>query len=444
MNIIIVGAGEVGFHIAHKLSRENDIVIVEKKPEKIKYISEHLDVGAVLGSGSNPAVLEEAGIKSADMLIAVTDSDETNILACLVANFISPHISKASRIRNPEFIRYENLLGRSFLNIDLIINPELEAVKSILKLLEVPGASDVVDFAGELVRIIGIKVDWEQLVGIKLKDLEKKVSHKLLIVAIVRNGQLIIPTGEDKILLNDLIYVISKGEKTCHILEAFGKETKPITKVLIVGGGIVGVTLAFELEKRGIQTKIIEKNPEHCAYLVEKLEKTTVLEGNGTDLTILREENIQELDYVITVTGEEEQNVMISLLAKALGAKRTLTRINKTSYLPIISAIGLDNIVSPALSAVSALLKHMFQKKVLSVMPLGEDLQAIEVMTTTVSNIIEKPLKKLKFPKGTIVGAIVRNKNVIIPSGETVILPEDRVVIFSTTEAIPKVEKFWR
>ncbi|AMM41805.1 potassium transporter peripheral membrane protein [Candidatus Desulfofervidus auxilii] len=444
MNIIIVGAGEVGFHIAHKLSRENDIVIVEKKPEKIKYISEHLDVGAVLGSGSNPAVLEEAGIKSADMLIAVTDSDETNILACLVANFISPHISKASRIRNPEFIRYENLLGRSFLNIDLIINPELEAVKSILKLLEVPGASDVVDFAGELVRIIGIKVDWEQLVGIKLKDLEKKVSHKLLIVAIVRNGQLIIPTGEDKILLNDLIYVISKGEKTCHILEAFGKETKPITKVLIVGGGIVGVTLAFELEKRGIQTKIIEKNPEHCAYLVEKLEKTTVLEGNGTDLTLLREENIQELDYVITVTGEEEQNVMISLLAKALGAKRTLTRINKTSYLPIISAIGLDNIVSPALSAVSALLKHMFQKKVLSVMPLGEDLQAIEVMTTTVSNIIEKPLKKLKFPKGTIVGAIVRNKNVIIPSGETVILPEDRVVIFSTTEAIPKVEKFWR
>jgi len=444
MNIIIVGAGEVGFHIAHKLSRENDIVIVEKKPEKIKYISEHLDVGAVLGSGSNPAVLEEAGIKSADMLIAVTDSDETNILACLVANFISPHISKASRIRNPEFIRYENLLGRSFLNIDLIINPELEAVKSILKLLEVPGASDVVDFAGELVRIIGIKVDWEQLVGIKLKDLEKKVSHKLLIVAIVRNGQLIIPTGEDKILLNDLIYVISKGEKTCHILEAFGKETKPITKVLIVGGGIVGVTLAFELEKRGIQTKIIEKNPERCAYLVEKLEKTTVLEGNGTDLTLLREENIQELDYVITVTGEEEQNVMISLLAKALGAKRTLTRINKTSYLPIISAIGLDNIVSPALSAVSALLKHMFQKKVLSVMPLGEDLQAIEVMTTTVSNIIEKPLKKLKFPKGTIVGAIVRNKNVIIPSGETVILPEDRVVIFSTTEAIPKVEKFWR
>ncbi|RKX63336.1 MAG: Trk system potassium transporter TrkA [Thermodesulfobacteriota bacterium] len=444
MNIIIVGAGEVGFHIAHKLSRENDIVIVEKKPEKIKYISEHLDVGAVLGSGSNPAVLEEAGIKSADMLIAVTDSDETNILACLVANFISPHISKASRIRNPEFIRYENLLGRSFLNIDLIINPELEAVKSILKLLEVPGASDVVDFAGELVRIIGIKIDWEQLVGIKLKDLEKKVSHKLLIVAIVRNGQLIIPTGEDKILLNDLIYVISKGEKTCHILEAFGKETKPITKVLIVGGGIVGVTLAFELEKRGIQTKIIEKNPEHCAYLVEKLEKTTVLEGNGTDLTLLREENIQELDYVITVTGEEEQNVMISLLAKALGAKRTLTRINKTSYLPIISAIGLDNIVSPALSAVSALLKHMFQKKVLSVMPLGEDLQAIEVMTTTVSNIIEKPLKKLKFPKGTIVGAIVRNKNVIIPSGETVILPEDRVVIFSTTEAIPKVEKFWR
>lgn len=444
MNIIIVGAGEVGFHIAHKLSRENDIVIVEKKPEKIKYISEHLDVGAILGSGSNPAVLEEAGIKSADMLIAVTDSDETNILACLVANFISPHISKASRIRNPEFIRYENLLGRSFLNIDLIINPELEAVKSILKLLEVPGASDVVDFAGELVRIIGIKVDWEQLVGIKLKDLEKKVSHKLLIVAIVRNGQLIIPTGEDKILLNDLIYVISKGEKTCHILEAFGKETKPITKVLIVGGGIVGVTLAFELEKRGIQTKIIEKNPEHCAYLVEKLEKTTVLEGNGTDLTLLREENIQELDYVITVTGEEEQNVMISLLAKALGAKRTLTRINKTSYLPIISAIGLDNIVSPALSAVSALLKHMFQKKVLSVMPLGEDLQAIEVMTTTVSNIIEKPLKKLKFPKGTIVGAIVRNKNVIIPSGETVILPEDRVVIFSTTEAIPKVEKFWR
>jgi len=443
VNIIVIGAGEVGYHIANKLSGQNDIVIVERNPEKIKYISEYLDVATIQGSGSDPSVLEIAGIKSADMLIAVTDSDETNIVACLLSNFFSPSVIKVARIRNQEFVKYEKFFSRHFLNIDLILNPELEIVKTILKLIEFPGASDVVDFIGGLVRIIGIKADAFSPIGIKLKNLGKELSYNFLIVAIIRNGRLIIPRGEDEIKLGDLVYVISKGEESTKILELFGKEIKPVTNVLIVGGGNVGENLAYELEKRGIKTKIIEKDPKCCAYLAEKLDKTTILEGDGTDLSLLKEENIEDTDYVITVTGQEDQNVLISLLAKALGVKRVLTRINKTSYLPLVSAIGLDITVSPALSVISALLKRMFQRKVLSVMPLGEDLQAVEVITTSVSDMIEKPLRKLKFPKDSIVGAIVRGKEVIIPSGETVILPGDRVIIFSSTEAVSKVEKIW-
>jgi trk system potassium uptake protein TrkA len=441
MNIIIIGAGEVGYHIANKLSKGNDIVIIEKNSDKVKRIPEDLDVGTICGLGSNPTILEEAGIKSADMLIAVTDSDETNIVACLAANLLSPSISKVSRIRNRDFIKYEKLFGRSFLNIDLILNPELEVVKTILKLLKVPGAAGVMGFAGEPVKIIGIKIDSTCPVGVKLKDLEKQLNYRLLIGAIVRNHQLIIPTGRDEIRFNDLIYTISREDDIFQILKLFGKDTRSVTKVLIVGGGNIGENLAYELEKEGIKTKIIERDTACCTHLAEQLEKTTILEGDGTDLTLLRQENIEDVDFVVAVTSQEDQNVLISLLARALGAKRTLTRINKTSYLPLVSAIGLDLVVSPALSAVSALLKYMFQRKVLSVIPLGEDLQVIEAIATAASSMVEKPLKKIKFPKGTIVGIIFRDKEVIIPSGESIILPGDRIIIFSNTEAIPKVEK---
>lgn len=446
MNIIIIGAGEVGYHLAGKLSKDNDIVLIEENVNKIKHVSENLDVKVIHGSGSNPATLQEADIESADILVATADKDEINMVACLFANILSPRTIKIARIRNSEFIKYKEIFSSDLLNIDLIINPELEVVKTILRLLEAPGALDIIDFAEGMVKLIGIKVHPICPVsGIKLRDLEKRgLNQDILIAAIIRNNQLIIPTGEDKVISGDIVYVVSKKEKVPQTLALFGKRTESISRALIVGGGKIGGILASELEKRHIQTKIIEKDQTKCAHLAEKLEKTIVLEGNGTDHTILKEENVQDMDIVIAVTGQDDQNVLISLLAQNLGAKRTLTLINNTTYLPLVSAIGLEITVSPALSAISAMLRYVRKEKVLSVMPLkGEYAEAMEVIATEDSQLVKRPLWNLAFPKGAIIVAIVRDKDVIIPSGRSVIAPGDRVIIFSSMDTLTKLEKFW-
>ncbi|KPJ69158.1 MAG: potassium transporter TrkA [Syntrophobacter sp. DG_60] len=447
MNIIIVGTGEVGYHLAERLSKDNDIVCIEENADKIRHISENLDVKTICGSGSDPATLQEADIGSADILTAVTDKDEINMVACLFANILSPKTIKIARIRNSELIKYREIFSKDLLTIDLMINPELEVVKTILRLVEAPGASDIVNFADGMVKLIGIKIyPTCPISDARLKNLEKKgLNQEILIAAIVRNDHLIIPSGEDKVMTGDLVYVVSKGDKVSQALALFGERGEPINKVLIIGGGRIGGILASELEKRDIQTKIIEKKQTRCAYLAEKLEKTVVLEGDGTDQTLLKEENVQDMDIVIPVTGQDDQNVLISLLARNLGTKKTLTLINKTSYLPLVSAIGLDITVSPALSAVSALLRYVRKEKVLSDMPLkGGYAEAIEIIATENSDVVKMPLRDLEFPKGAIIVAIVRNKDVIIPSGKSVIRAGDRIIIFSSTDTLPKVEKFWR
>lgn len=445
MNITIVGAGEVGYHIASRLSKENnDVVLIDRSADRVKYIFENLDVKTIHGSGSSPNILKEAGIESADMLIAVADSDEINMIACLFANMLSPHTIKIARIRNPEFLENRRIFSPDFLNINLIINPEAEVVKTILRLVEVPGAADVVDFAEGKVKLVGIKVlPVSPMAGIKLKDLDKKgLNQGLLIAAIVRGHQMVIPGGEDTIMANDLVYVVSEGGRMPEVLKLFGKKGGPVNRVLIIGGGNIGSALATELEKRHIHAKLIEKNGERCTYLAEQLEKTVILEGDGADQALLEEENAKDMDFVVAATGDQEDNVLISLLARAMGARKTITRIDKVSYVPLASAIGLDIIVSPRLSAVSAILQYTRKGKVLSVIPLkGEDAEAIEVVAMETSDIVGKRIKKMKFPKGAIIGAIVRNEEVIIPNGESVIAPQDRIIVFSTKESVPKLEK---
>lgn len=445
MNIAIIGAGEIGSHIASRLSTENnDVVVIDKSADRIKYVSENLDVKTIHGSGSDPTILREAGIESADMLIAVADIDEINMIACLFANMLSPHTIKIARIRNPEFLQNQKIFKSDFLDIHLIINPEIEVVKTILRLMEVPGAADVVDFAQGKVKLVGIRVlPASPMSRVKLKDLDKMgLDHELLIAAIVRGGQMIIPRGEDTIMNNDLVYVVSGNTRIPEVLKLFGKKGEPINRVLIIGGGDIGNGLAKELEKKSIHTKIIEKDPERCTYLAGELEKAVVLEGDGTDQALLQQENVKDMDFVVSATSDQENNVLISLLSQALGARKTITRIDKFSYVPLAFAIGLDIIVSPGLSAISAILQYTRRGRVISVVPLkGEAAEAIEVVAMETSDIVGKPLRKLKFPKGAIIGAIVRKEEVIIPSGEVMIAPQDRIIIFSTKESIPEVEK---
>ena len=445
MKIIIVGAGEVGFQIASRLSLENkDVVVIEKNADALRRILENLDVQTIEGSGSNPAILEQAGIKGADILLALTNSDEVNLVASLFANILSPTTVKLARIRGEEYLMYQNALTQDPYRIDVMINPEVEAVKAVVRLLQVPGAVDVGEFADGRIKVIGVRLDADcSVTGTKLVDLKEKTGNKkILVAAISRNEKLIIPSGDDKILEGDLIYFVSELNELKGALKIFGKRAEPFDRVLLVGGGNLGLRLAKALEGMSIHTKLIEKDPNRCRELAEHLDKVVVLQGDGSDQGLLQEENIQDMDVVATLTEDEETNILTSLLAKRMGAHKTVTRINKFSYFPLVSAIGLDHIVSSRLAAINSILQYVRRGKVLSAMALkGEEAEALEAVALETSDIVGKPLQQIPFPKGALVVSIIRGDEVIVPTGDSVIVPQDRIIIFATRQAIPHVEK---
>jgi len=445
MKIIIIGAGEVGFNIAQRLSEENhDVVVIEKDPNKIRHIQNVIDVQAILGSGTNASTLGGAGIKESDIIVAATDSDEVNLIACFYAQYLTDYIAKIARVRNPDYMEHREIFNQDFLNIDLLINPESEMVASMLRLTEVPAASEVIDFVDGRVKLIGITIkDDSPLVGRKLSSFTD-LEHIILIGVIVRGEEVIIPKGQDTIQPNDLIYCVARREEVPNIFRLLNLREEGLSRLMIVGGGETGLALATSLDTTTINTKIIERDGQRCLELAEKLENVVVLNGDGTDRELLMEENVADVDIMVAVTGDEENNVLISLLGKALGAKKTVTRIGKLSYIPLVSAIGIDTVVSPRLSAIRAILQYIRKGKVISVAPLkGEGAEAIEFEALETSDIVNTPLSKVKFPKEAIVGAIVRGEEVIIPRGHNVIKPHDHLIIFALKGAIRKLEKLF-
>ena len=443
MKIIIVGAGEVGYHISQKLSEENqDVFLIDKDPEKIRRITENLDVQAILGSGTSPKTLRDAGIKEAEMLVAATDSDEVNLFACLLAKNLNPYILKVARVRSPEYLEEKELFSQDFLGVDRIINPVSAMVEQIRSLMMVPGASDVVDFEGGRVKLIGITVSPDSPFVDRQLASFRGTEGKVLVGAIVRGEQVSIPRGEDTIRANDLVYLVVKGDDVPYEFGFFREEEHKGGRVIIVGGGVTGTALAEVLEQTEMNVKVIEKDPQKCLALSEKLKKTIVLYGDGTDKELLQEENISGVDFMVAVTGDEENNVLISLLAKGLGARKTITRINKLSYIPLVSAIGIDTVVSTRLSAVRSILRYIRKGRIISAVPLkGEHAEAIEAEALETSDIVNVPLSQVKFPKGALVGAIVRGKEIIIPRGDSIILPRDRLIILALQKVVPKLEK---
>lgn len=445
MKVVIVGAGEVGFNIASHLARENkDVVVIDKDPDAIRHVSDNIDVQVVNGSGSSPVILEEAGIKAADIILAVTDSDEANLVACLVANIISPSTKKLARIRDADYDEYHDTFRDHAPHVDTIINPEIEVVKTINRLMNVPGAVEVDEFADGRVKFVGIHLDKSaQLAGVRLSEISTRIGKQIpLIAAVIRDEKLIIPRGNDKLMPGDLIYFISEQDKFLDYLSVFDKHIEPIDRALIIGGGRIGLRLAILLEESSIHTKIIDKNPDRCAVLAEQLNKTVVLHGDGSDQELLREENIQDMDCVMTLTNDEETNILTSLLVKKMGARKTITRISKHSYFPLMPMIGLEQVVSPRLSAVNTILQHIRRGKVLSAKAIKyEQAEVMEAVALETSDIVGKPIKKISFPKGALVISIIRNDNIIIPTGESVIEPNDRIIIFAIRQAILKIEK---
>jgi trk system potassium uptake protein TrkA len=445
LKVLIVGAGEVGFHIAGHLAKENkDVVVIDKDPAAIRRVSESIDVQVVNGSGSSPVILQEAGIKEADILLAVTDSDETNLVACLSANLISPTTKKLCRIRHADYDEYHGILREQAPHIDTIINPEIEVVKAIERLIHVPGAVEVEEFADGRVKFVGVYLDKSaRLNGVSLSDIYAKTGKQSpLISAVVRDEELIIPRGNHILRAGDLIYFISEQNKLMESLSIFDKHVEPIDRVLIIGGGRIGFRLASLLERNSIYTKIIEKNPDRCAKIAGKLNKAVVLCGDGSDQELLRAENIQDMRIVVTLTDDEETNIITSLLAKRMGVSRTITKISKFGYFPLMSTIGIELVVSPRLSAINTILQHIRKGRVLSTKAIkGEQAEVMEAVALETSDIVGIPLKNISIPKGALVTSIIRNNTVIIPTGSSVIEPNDRIIIFAKKQAIPKIEK---
>lgn len=443
MKIIIVGAGEVGFHCAQKLSEEGqDVVLIDKDPAKIKQLTDNLDVQAVIGSGTSPGTLKTAGIIDADMLVAATDSDEANLIACLLARNLNKYILKVARVRNREYLDEKELFGEELLGVDQIINPETAMVETIMNLMTVPGASDVINFVNGKVKLIGFTIRKDShLAGRQLFTLSNSYGN-LLIGAIIRDEKVLIPQGKDTIQAGDLLYMVIKTDEISRVYNFLGIVDKEVRDIMITGGGETGFALGKALEGTRLHTKIIEKDGPRCTFLSEQLEKAVIICGDGTDKDLLFEENIGEMDFLMALTGDEENNVLMSLLAREMGVKKIITRISKLSYIPLVSAIGIDTVVSPRLSAVRAILQYIRKGKVISVAPLkGEHAEAIEVEALETSDIVDRPISKIKFPKGTLVGAVIRGGEVIIPTGSTVIQSNDRLIFFALKEVVPKLEK---
>jgi trk system potassium uptake protein TrkA len=446
MSIIIIGAGEVGYNVARRLSREReDIVVIDKDEEKIKRVSETLDVHAIQGSGSSMTVLRKAGIEKAEIVVAATDSDEVNMVSCLVAGVQAIVPIKIARIKDREYASNMLILGEDRLDIDLVINTDQEMVASIMRILETPGALDVVDFANERIRMASVFVEaGNPIIGKHMIDLKTLYPDlRVIIAAIYRDNAVIVPTGKDKIMEGDLVFIIGEPSTIAILLVPFNCYHNSVLKrVMIFGGGNVGFSLAKILEAKGIHPKIIEPSEERCEFLASELDKTMVLKGDFTSQELLEEENISEMDAFVAVTQEEEKNILISLLAKRMGARRVVSSINRAAYLPLVYQIGVDVAISSSLIAVNKILQHIRRGKIANVVTLLEDqAEVIEIEALETSDLINKRLKDLRLPKGVLVGAIFRGEELLIPNGETTIFPGDKVAVVVASSAMKQVEK---
>ncbi len=441
MRVIIVGAGEVGLQLARSLSAEDiDVVVIDKSKEKLKRISEELDVALIAGEGGSPSVLKDAGADDADILLAVTDMDETNMVACLVAKAMFQIPRNVARIRNLEYSSNEVLLQS--LGIDPAISPEVEAARAVNRLIEVPFAADVEDYESGRAKVIGFKIPPDsKLIGKVFKSLDLK-EPKILIGAIRRGNKVIIPAGNDTLKKNDIIYLPVKRENINDVCKNIGGNATPVKRVMIVGGGRIGFYVAKTMEERGISVKIIERDVERCKFLLKSLKKSIILHGDGSDQKLLDEENINDMDVFAAISNNEELNIMASLLAKSLGAKKVITIVNKTDYLPLAHNLGVEAVLSPRLITAGTILKYVRRGNILSLTTIAEG--KAEIMEAEVkegSVLVGKTLRDFELPKKTLIGAIMRNGEVIIPSGNDEIISGDRLIVFTLQESIKQVEK---
>ncbi len=444
MKIIIVGAGKVGYILAQMLSVEDhDVTVLDRKPQRLDIVNERLDVNTVLGSCASTAVLKEAGIEEADILLAVTERDELNIVASFIAKSFGVKTTIA-RVRSPEFVDIDQETTKKSLGIDMIINPERVAAHQIAKLVDFPDALNVEYYHNGRVLLLEFRVTETTLAaGKRLKDI--KTNHSYLIVGIIRDGKMIIPGGEELILVGDFLFLITTLEHMNDVKLIFGQERRKAKNCMIVGGDTISYYLAMELEKKGLNIKIFEEDFDQCKELADKLDRSLVINGDATDIQLLRDENVEESDIFVAVTEDDHFNVLSAILAKQLGAGRTITQLRMSDYIPLVEKIGIDQNISPRLLAAGAILKYVRMSNIVSVTLIGDaSAHVMELIAPEKAEHLNVPLMDLHFPENAILGTIVRGESVIIPKGSDVIKAGDHLIIFALPEASLEAEKFFK
>ncbi|HRY24642.1 MAG: Trk system potassium transporter TrkA [Geminicoccaceae bacterium] len=451
MKVIVAGAGLVGFNIARYLAAAgNDVVIIDQRPELVRKIGDSLDIQAMVGHASHPSTLEHAGAADADMFIAVTQVDEVNMVACQVAHTLFNVPTKIARVRQQDYLqsRWQDLFRRDHLPIDVVISPEVEVAHAIALRLEVPGALNVVPFAEDRVRLIALRcTEATPIINTPLRQLTYLFPDlHLVCVGVARGDQFFIPHADDQLLPDDEVHFVVETAHLERALPAFGYEERMSDRIIIVGGGNIGLFLARELEGRypHLSIKVIENNPERAERIADELKRSVVLCGDARDRTLLDEANVRSAQAIVTVTNDDEVNIMAALLGKRLGCERALALVNNSTYNLVVRLIGLDVAINPRETTVSSILQHVRRGRLKSVHTIRDgEAEIYEAEALETSPLVGKPLKDFRQSGGMIVGAIIRDDKVIMPRGDTVVQAHDRVVMVARSDVVRKVEQLF-
>ena len=450
MKIIILGAGQVGGTLAEHLASEaNDITVIDTNADLLRALGDRLDIRTIQGHGAFPTVLRQAGADDADMLVAVTNSDETNMIACQIAYTLFHTPTKIARVRAAAYLTRPELFKNEHIPIDVLISPEQLVTNYIKRLIEHPGALQVIDFAEGKVQLVGVKAYYGgPLVGQQLRQIRQHMPNvDTRVAAIFRRDRPILPRGDTIIEADDEVFFIAaKGDIRAVMAELRGVDEHN-KRIVIAGGGQIGERLAEAIESR-YQVKIIEMSPARCRHLSDTLDSTVVLQGSASDRDLMLEENIAQADIFLALTNDDEANIMSSLLAKRLGARKVMTIINNPAYVDLVQGGEIDIAISPQLATIGSLLTHVRRGDIVSVHSLrrgaAEAIEAIAHGDARSSKVIGRSIDRIVLPPGTTIGAIIRNEAVIIAHGDTVIEAGDHVILFVVDKKqIREVEKLF-
>lgn len=451
MKIIILGAGQVGASVADNLSSEaNDITIIDTDANRLRELQDRLDVRTVCGFGSHPDVLRQAGAEDADMILAVTNSDETNMVACQVASTLYHTPTKIARVRALEYLNYPDLFSQRALPIDVLISPEQLVTDYVQRLIEQPGALQVLDFADGKVQLVAVKAYYGgPLVSHELQTLREHMPGiETRVAAVFRRGRPIIPHGHTVIEADDEVFFVAARQHIRAVMSELRRLDKAYKRVMIAGGGNIGRRLAMGLENR-LQVKVVEHNQQCAQRLSEELERAIVLWGDAADEELLIEENIEGIDVFCAVTNDDEANILSAMLAKRLGARKVMALINRAAYVELVESGDIDVAISPQQATIGSLLAHVRRGDVAAVHSLrrgaAEAIEAVAHGDSSTSKVVGRRIEEIKLPPGTTIGAVVRGEEVIVAHHDTIVESEDHVILFLVNKKyIPAVERLFQ